>query len=747
MKKALVGIFVLALVVILIIWLLFLRDSPEKRPPILLTTSGGTATTDFQVHDSILFDAVDLEPRTGYDVLVEREDGVLVARSALSTDVSGRIPETVLWYGIGIRPCAELSAVAVAFTRLTEREMSDSAFAGRNYRLAIMQENRVVRETTFRVSSDPARPILYASDSWGCPKSGFLIGEEDVWVVGKNFPEGSLIRLWAVSAGSDWKEGQPLQDMTTQYYGELPPLLELQGEQTGFKIKTWPKQLESLGSYDVVAEVVSYPFGTYRPSAQAQAVNVVAHMSYSGFVIQRRPGVAEPLEMDIAGSRQSAFAFRDTFLTSEDVYVGVDPCIQPSLIGQTAKVHIVADRTDAQWLDQTVLQDVTGFAETIAVGGICGNCWSTLAWTHPLDVGKYDVVLDFDKDGIYDQGSDLIDALNPAGFTVSEIRVDSISFNTGGAGAITIYDNAKGANVTAPEYVSAANTLKPAAWVKGGSYSVLVSFKAVSGVNSAQVWAEIGFGGLASSGSPITVAFPGGTGQASFSVNSVPNTVGKHEIEWNWKYKNVNGSGPQADMGKTGQHTVYTTWGAPIAPMAVPWLEILDYACTWASGAATKEDVCVNVINNGFVVHYDWVGNCNRLASDFVRLVSTQGVIASQHYWGVVNSCNLDDLRIQRTKAFDPVGTSWGYGTQDWNFHQWAEAEGKQRDPSAGSSLTGTWGDYEDFLYEFYKKVINAVCGQAWVANQPGQSVGCEAASHRVYNSNPTFHSWHGPDH
>lgn len=746
MKRKFIIILILILLIIFIIWLLFLRVSPEKRPPILLTTSFGIETTDFQVHDSILFDAVDLAPRTGYEILVEREDGEVVVRSALSTDGTGRIPETVLWYGIGVRPCVKSSVVA-AFTNFSEQEMIDSAIVGQNFRLTIVREGTVVRETTFRVLPEPDRPILYASDSRGCPKSGFLIGEEDVWVTGKNFSKGSLIRLWSVSASSEWKEGQALQDMTTQYYGELPSLLELKGGQTGFKKRIWPKHLESLGSYDIVAEVVTYPFGIYNPPTQARAFNIVSHMSYSGFVIQRRPGTAEPLEMDIAGSRQSPFAFRDTFLTSDDVYVGVDPHIQPALIGETARVYIVEDKTDAQWLDGTVLVDVTGFVETISVGGICGNCWATLAWTHPLTVGKYDIVLDFDMDGIYDQGTDLIDSLNPAGFTVSEVRVDSISFNSGGVGDITIYDNAEATNITAPEYVSAAHILKPSAWVKGSPQSVLVSFKAVSGINSAQIWADTGFGGLASSSSPVTVTFSGGYGQETFNVNSVPTSVGKHEIDWNWKYKNINGSGPQTEMGKTGKHTVYTTLGAPIDSMAVPWLEILDYACTWANGAATEEAVCNDVINNGFVSHYDWVGNCHRLASDFIRLIQTQGINGSLHRWGVLYSCNIHDMRTQRTKAFDPVGTVYGYGTQDWIFHQWAEANGKQRDPSAGSSLVGSWGDYEDFLYEFYKEVTNNSCDRDWVAAQPGQSIGCEAASHRDYNSNPTFYSWQGPDH
>lgn len=167
--------------------------------------------------------------------------------------------------------------------------------------------------------------------------------------------------------------------------------------------------------------------------------------------------------MDIAGAVSSPFAFRSTFLTNENVYVGVDPALQPGFVGQTADVFIVNHRTDAEWtLDQT-LSDVTGVTETITVNGICGNCWKTLAWSAPLTVGRYDVVLDFNRDGLYTPGTDLIDSLDPVGFTVSEVRVDQISFNYTGSGAITLYDHIAAANVAAPEYVSAGHVVKPAA--------------------------------------------------------------------------------------------------------------------------------------------------------------------------------------------------------------------------------------------------------------------------------------------
>src|SRR5262249_34453776 len=127
------------------------------------------------------------------------------------------------------------------------------------------------------------------------------------------------------------------------------PLIELGPSETYFKRLLWPRMLTSIGSYDMVAETIAYPFGTYRDAPRAEAQDVVANRSFSAFVVQRRPGTAQPLEVDIAGSTSSPFTFRSTFLTNENVYVGVDPALQPAFIGKTAGVYIVADKTDAQW--------------------------------------------------------------------------------------------------------------------------------------------------------------------------------------------------------------------------------------------------------------------------------------------------------------------------------------------------------------------------------------------------------------
>jgi len=589
MKKRLI-FFLFLLIVIIILVLYFVCKKPiEKRPPILLKTASGIETTEFQLHDSVLFDAVALSPRTGYRVQIVREDGSIVTESRLSTDQNGRIPETVIWYDIGIKPCKDIPLHTSVVTYLSDREIFDMEYANRNYTLNIMENEKRIREMTFRVVGELIRPRLYAADSRACPKSGFLIGEEDIWAIGENFPPGSIIRLWAVPDRTEWKEGDELKDMTKQHKNELPPVFELKVNETSFKKKLWPKELTSIGSYDIVAEVVSYPFGSYHSTSTARVQNEVSKLSYSGFVIQRRQGAGEPLEMDLAGTHQSQLTYRDTFLTTENVYVGVDPAVQPSYMGKTADIYIVKSKTEAEWVNDPTLTDVTGYVEQITVQFVCSNCWATIAWTAPLTPGKYDVILDFYQDGKYTPGTDLIDSLDAVGFYVSDIRVDSISFRYSGSTAIALYDNVNHTNVNPPEYSSAGSVIKPAAWVMGGSHSVQVNFKAVSSVISAKIWAENGLGGLNSSGSPINVAFSGGNGQAIFNVNSPPALIGKHFFDWDWKCKDINGNpSTPMDMGMTGKHMLYTTYATPQAPMTNPWVAVIDRSCSWAQG---KSDI------------------------------------------------------------------------------------------------------------------------------------------------------------
>lgn len=75
--------------------------------------------------------------------------------------------------------------------------------------------------------------------------------------------------------------------------------------------------------------------------------------------------------------------------------------------------------------------------------------------------------------------------------------------------------------------------------------------------------------------------------------------VGVHDVSWLWQFRLHDGE-QWRDIDTT-HHRVYTVVGIPTAPWvqqpyapentALPWAEVLDVACAWATGATTEDDV------------------------------------------------------------------------------------------------------------------------------------------------------------
>lgn len=103
------------------------------------------------------------------------------------------------------------------------------------------------------------------------------------------------------------------------------------------------------------------------------------------------------------------------------------------------------------------------------------------------------------------------------------------------------------------------------------------------------------------------------------SLRDVP--VGVYGARWRWQCR----SRPQeawSDIGVTN-HTVYVTLGAPTRPwvqtplhpanVLLPWLDVLDIACRWASGARTQDQAAERItraVNDlgGRFFEYDCIG-------------------------------------------------------------------------------------------------------------------------------------------
>jgi hypothetical protein len=247
-----------------------------------------------------------------------------------------------------------------------------------------------------------------------------------------------------------------------------------------------------------------------------------------------------------------------------------------------------------------------------------------------------------------------------------------------------------------------------------------------------------------SSGTPIELNFDG----------AVPSSIGKYDFNWNWTITAIpcNTSAYVANtVTNTTHHCCYVLYDEPQAPEASPKTDILDYACEWAYGSTTENQVCTNILSNGFNQHYTWDYQCHKLASDFVRLVSSLGITAYLHRWARKDPYYASEGQMiaQKTIVFDPVGPTHGNRDFYWSFHQWAEAASYQRDPSANKSVAGNWGAYEDYVYAEYEKVISQYPYSEWVNNQDGQSSGCEAPGNRDYYEYPgsdwILYTWMGP--
>ncbi len=144
------------------------------------------------------------------------------------------------------------------------------------------------------------------------------------------------------------------------------------------------------------------------------------------------------LDAELAGNPLSLFPYFH-FVTAiqqdQPVRVALDPTRYPQIVGVSARIYIVANKSEIEWRDAPALTDVTagGYADVLFSGGTIQANTFTLAAPGELPSADgvafgvgYDVVIDLNANGQLDAG-DLIDGRleRQAGFyVVGDITVD-----------------------------------------------------------------------------------------------------------------------------------------------------------------------------------------------------------------------------------------------------------------------------------------------------------------------------------
>jgi len=168
--------------------------------------------------------------------------------------------------------------------------------------------------------------------------------------------------------------------------------------------------------------------------------------------------------------------------------------------------------------------------------------------------------------------------------------------------------------------------------------------------------------------------------------------VGEKDFIWRWEVYAIpiGTSYCAATSINSTSHSYYVLYSNPINPMTEPWVEVLDYACDWASGQYTNSGVLSTLCHglyhssgldyNGGQTHYEYISwPSQKFEFNLTRFLYEWDEADCQDmsmFLSILSSslgASLNQTRrIQgsfTTKSICPVGPTYGWITVTWNFH------------------------------------------------------------------------------
>lgn len=433
-----------------------LRTNPDVRPETQRPTAalpperglfaadgGGRPITALEAGSTLHVGMQSLRPSTLYEIRLTLDDGRAIAFARASTDRRGVIEPFPVWYEAGVVGCSVRRGDLVEASRFRFRTFEDAERALSGHMLAMsahavppqrgrISETRVeAAESEIKLPLTPRRsPMLYPSDSTGCLSNAGETGQSDMFVSGRNFQPGEMLEVSVVRNQRGWYVGDVVTDVTGAA-GAAESERVTVGSDGRFTARVWPRSRQVNGAFDIIARRLSRPRRDFRLDREDIA-SFARETAYLLFLTYPPGGP----HMDIAGrpiTGSPYFEFADAFAqTADPVWGAVDPTYVPAGHpgGTYAAYYVVNHKTDAQWLADNTLTDVSNGIEIHAVKSGCVNGTDVIIWNAPLNIGQYDVVVEFGSapantaasfsgDGTYDPAIDFLDGAAQIGFEVA----------------------------------------------------------------------------------------------------------------------------------------------------------------------------------------------------------------------------------------------------------------------------------------------------------------------------------------
>lgn len=295
-------------------------------------------------------------------------DNQTVWQATFCPDTSGNLPPAPVAYELG----ASRTSGSVAFTEGL-------------YTLHWQPQGEAEQTREYTVSNLWQR--AYVSDAEGNLQNFFEESTELVALHLEHLPVDKLVTVYVVADRDDWSAGESLLDVI----GSPRDVFTGTGNQI---LQLWGTPVS--GRYDVVVDM--------DRDGELDDSDLLDGATGPGFVVgASRTATTAGLASDATGEAQTAFE------SGEAVYCTFYPVYSGPLATSLASVPCYIVAHNFNWQEGATLADVEGYPELIPLQPDSRAMTATLVSPGTLPDGAYDLVLDLDGNGLYDEATDVVD--------------------------------------------------------------------------------------------------------------------------------------------------------------------------------------------------------------------------------------------------------------------------------------------------------------------------------------------------
>jgi hypothetical protein len=366
-----------------------------------------------------------LEPNARYDVAVTVRGGEPILEAQLMTALDGRLPVQTILHDVGeFDGLAPGTILDITLTSPTGRTISDQLE---------IASRELERQGIGWDVNEAVPPHLFSADRTGAPQNAFAVGSAtlapgeaggELYVAGDSFPPDATFDVYVVRDADNWV-GQKIPQSGDAGWiaGPLVAHSDAKGRLLPLATGFTPGKGD-VGIFDILADLdrngtFDWSF-TLKDGADGEQ-KVGFTVQYSQNWLKERTSKHILVNLAYDSSSRDGGVWRNAYQAGETVFTYVNPPVMRQYHARATKWVVRHQDWATYWNSQEPGANEGGAkgygrrpVEPIAINNVTFKPQNGCTNSPPLvtfnaEPGEYDMVLDFDGDGYYDIGRDILD--------------------------------------------------------------------------------------------------------------------------------------------------------------------------------------------------------------------------------------------------------------------------------------------------------------------------------------------------